>query len=77
MYTPWFIGTDETAHQVLRASESDYLNFLESTLQPEPAIPNKAWYVPALLFFADLLIAGGTKIKRNVMPHPRTSFQAR
>lgn len=77
MYTPWFIGTDETARQVLRASKSDYLEFLEATLQPEATIPTKIWYVSALLFFADLLIAGGTRIKRNVMPRPRTSFQAR
>ncbi|PKN91466.1 MAG: hypothetical protein CVU44_19095 [Chloroflexi bacterium HGW-Chloroflexi-6] len=77
MYAPWFCSTDEATRLAFKASEDDYLRFLENTLGPDTIKPAIVWHVAVLIFFADLLISSGTKIKQGAMPHLSTTFRTR
>jgi hypothetical protein len=77
MNAPWFFGTEDAARLVLRANEEDYQQFLESSYSPVTGHTSNRWYTATFIFFADLLIISGIKIKKAATSRPRTSFQTR
>ncbi|HAE58501.1 MAG TPA: hypothetical protein DCG54_03065 [Anaerolineae bacterium] len=77
MNTPWFFGTEDAARLVLRANEEDYRQFLEASYSPITDYTGDRWYAATFIFFANLLIISGLKIKKAATSRPRTSFQTR
>ncbi len=77
MNAPWLFGTEDAARLMLRANEEDYRQFLEASYSPNPGHTGDRWYTATFIFFADLLIISGIKIKKAATSRSRTSFQAR
>jgi hypothetical protein len=74
---PLFFLTEDAARLALRVSEKDYQQFVEAVYSPAASLAGDSWQNASLIFFADLLITAGEKIKQFAAHPARASFQTR
>lgn len=77
MNIPWFASTDEAARLVLRASESDYQQFIEKTQYSAEADSGGAWYHAALALFVSFFNIKKKAAKKSAVPAAGATLQPR